>query len=278
MLLWESSRYPPGQTITRSASRCALARGEHHREGIGTKEGRAHLQEPQHQARGVLQPTTNALAIGPTQGGVPAHRGEHRWLRGRPAADAVYRASGIELFQRIEQGLEQDSVPAVEDSEKVRCRNCQTLSPSDAAGSTAVPPYWELPSITALGFTGKAARFGNGASGPAERVVSAPGIEPRTYFRDKPCDAESARSRAAYNNGMARDAAEVLRDALALPPEARAALVGSLLDSLDVEIDEAAEHAWQTEIRRRLAQLDSGAVQTIPWAEVRSRLHERARS
>jgi hypothetical protein len=181
MLLWESSRYPPGQTITRSASRCALARGEHHREGIGTKEGRAHLQEPQHQARGVLQPTTNALAIGPTQGGVPAHRGEHRWLRGRPAADAVYRASGIELLQRIEQGLEQDPVPAVEDSEKVRCRNCQTLSPSDAAGSTAVPPYWELPSITALGFTGKAARFGNGASGPAERVVSAPGIEPRTY-------------------------------------------------------------------------------------------------
>src|SRR5262249_28657638 len=40
---------------------------------------------------------------------------------------------------------------------------------------------------------------------------------------------------------MKRDAAEILKDALALPTEARAALAGSLLDSLDTDVDEDAE-------------------------------------
>jgi Putative addiction module component len=30
--------------------------------------------------------------------------------------------------------------------------------------------------------------------------------------------------------------------------------------------------AWATEVDRRVAELDSGAVQTVPWAEVRCRL------
>jgi len=71
---------------------------------------------------------------------------------------------------------------------------------------------------------------------------------------------------------MSRDTAEILQEALALPAEARAALAGSLLDSLDAEVDADAEAAWQREIQRRVAQLDSETVTTIPWAEVRSRL------
>ena len=71
---------------------------------------------------------------------------------------------------------------------------------------------------------------------------------------------------------MKRDAAEILKDALALPIEAHAALAGSLLDSLDTDVDEDAEAAWATEVHRRVAELDSGAVTTIPWAEVRRRL------
>jgi hypothetical protein len=47
---------------------------------------------------------------------------------------------------------------------------------------------------------------------------------------------------------MPRDAAEVLKDALALPPEARAALIGSPVDSLDTEVDEDAEEAWREEM------------------------------
>jgi len=71
---------------------------------------------------------------------------------------------------------------------------------------------------------------------------------------------------------MSRDTAEILKEALALPAEARAALADSLLDSLDVEVDEDAEAAWQREIQRRVAELDSKTASPIPWSEVRSRL------
>jgi len=74
---------------------------------------------------------------------------------------------------------------------------------------------------------------------------------------------------------MKRDAAEILKDALALPTEARAALAGSLLESLDTELDEDAEAAWATEVSRRIAGLDSRAVKTIPWAVVRRRFAAR---
>jgi hypothetical protein len=33
--------------------------------------------------------------------------------------------------------------------------------------------------------------------------------------------------------------------------------------------------AWDAEIRRRVEELDSGAVETIPWKEVRERLFAR---
>ena len=45
---------------------------------------------------------------------------------------------------------------------------------------------------------------------------------------------------------MSRDAAEVLKDALALPAEARPALIGPLVDSLDTEVDEDAEGTHDT--------------------------------
>jgi putative addiction module component (TIGR02574 family) len=73
---------------------------------------------------------------------------------------------------------------------------------------------------------------------------------------------------------MKREPAEILKDALALPTEARAALAG-LLDSLDTEVDEDAEAAWAAEVNRRVGELDSGAVKMIPWAEVRRRLAAR---
>ncbi len=72
---------------------------------------------------------------------------------------------------------------------------------------------------------------------------------------------------------MPREAAEVLRDALALPVEARAALVDTLIDSLDPTVEAGAEEAWRLEIRRRLDEIDRGAVELIPWEEVRARLH-----
>jgi len=71
---------------------------------------------------------------------------------------------------------------------------------------------------------------------------------------------------------MKRDAADILKDALALPPEARAAVASSLLESLDDQVDEGAEEAWKEEIARRLDDIDKDKVKLIPWATVRRRL------
>ncbi len=71
---------------------------------------------------------------------------------------------------------------------------------------------------------------------------------------------------------MSRDAAKLLKEALDLPLEARAALAGSLIESLDEAIDEDAEAAWQAEISKRLNEIDSGKVKLVPWAEARRRI------
>lgn len=62
---------------------------------------------------------------------------------------------------------------------------------------------------------------------------------------------------------------KLLEEALRLPPEARGALAAQLLDSLDKDIDQDAEDAWEVEISKRLREIDSGAVITIPWSEAR---------
>jgi hypothetical protein len=46
-------------------------------------------------------------------------------------------------------------------------------------------------------------------------------------------------------------------------------LHGALLDSLESAPDPGAEAAWGTEIRARIAELDEGRVQTVPWSEAR---------
>ncbi len=68
---------------------------------------------------------------------------------------------------------------------------------------------------------------------------------------------------------MTQEVTELLKKALSLPPEARAALAGSLLESLDETVDASAEAEWNEEIARRIRQLDSGKVKPIPWAEAR---------
>jgi len=78
---------------------------------------------------------------------------------------------------------------------------------------------------------------------------------------------------------MTEKVADLLKQALELPPEARSALASSLLASLEEDpFDEGAELEWEQEIARRVHELKSGSVSTIPWSEVRrravARLHE----
>ena len=62
---------------------------------------------------------------------------------------------------------------------------------------------------------------------------------------------------------------KVLEEALRLPAEARAALAGHLLESLDDSVDEDVELAWSKEIARRIDDLDRGKVKTVPWSVAR---------
>ena len=63
------------------------------------------------------------------------------------------------------------------------------------------------------------------------------------------------------------NAAEILRDALALPTDARAALAAALLDSVDRHVDEDAEAAWVTEINRRVAASRAERCERFPGQE-----------
>jgi putative addiction module component (TIGR02574 family) len=71
---------------------------------------------------------------------------------------------------------------------------------------------------------------------------------------------------------MNEEISEILKKALALPSEARAALAGSLLESLDDTVDASVEESWRREIARRVEELDSGKVKPIPWAEARRQI------
>ncbi len=71
---------------------------------------------------------------------------------------------------------------------------------------------------------------------------------------------------------MKQNIGEILKEALKLPPEARAALAGTLLDSLDETVDRDAESAWEAEIVMRLKEIDEGKVNLVPWSEARARI------
>lgn len=71
---------------------------------------------------------------------------------------------------------------------------------------------------------------------------------------------------------MTEQASDLLQKALTLSEEERADLACSLIDSLDATVDEGAASAWDLEIARRIADLDSGQAKTVPWEEVRGRI------
>jgi putative addiction module component (TIGR02574 family) len=73
---------------------------------------------------------------------------------------------------------------------------------------------------------------------------------------------------------MKQDFTGILKEALKLPAEARAALAGTLFESLDESIDPDAESAWEAEIVLRLKEIDERKVRLLPWAEARAKITE----
>jgi putative addiction module component (TIGR02574 family) len=80
---------------------------------------------------------------------------------------------------------------------------------------------------------------------------------------------------AVESQRMSPNVEKLFREASDLPEADRAELAGRLLDSLETERDEGVEAAWAEEIERRIRQIDSGEVKTIPWEEVRAKLYAR---
>jgi putative addiction module component (TIGR02574 family) len=74
---------------------------------------------------------------------------------------------------------------------------------------------------------------------------------------------------------MAKSARELFAEAMKLAREERETLMRLLIESVDAESDQGVDDAWRVEIERRMTELDSGTVQTIPWEELRARLYRR---
>ena len=71
---------------------------------------------------------------------------------------------------------------------------------------------------------------------------------------------------------MTQETKELLKKALSLPVSERADLAGSLIESLDEAHDPSVEAAWEEEIVRRKADVDSGKVRPVSLDEARRRL------
>ena len=71
---------------------------------------------------------------------------------------------------------------------------------------------------------------------------------------------------------MKQNISHLLKETLKLPPEARAALAGTLLDSLDETVDREAESAWEAEILLRLKEIDEEKVKLVSWPEARAKI------
>ncbi len=75
--------------------------------------------------------------------------------------------------------------------------------------------------------------------------------------------------------GASRD--DIFQKALSLRESDKAELMGILIRSVESDIEEGAAEAWRVEIQRRAKQIESGAVQSIPWEVVRERLNRASR-
>jgi Putative addiction module component len=53
--------------------------------------------------------------------------------------------------------------------------------------------------------------------------------------------------------------------------EEQKGLADSLISNLGGTVDEGVLAAWDDEIKKRIEELDSGKVKTVPWSEVRRR-------
>lgn len=70
---------------------------------------------------------------------------------------------------------------------------------------------------------------------------------------------------------MSPEVSDLLKRALALPVDQRAALANTLLDSLETT-NQSVEEAWDEEVARRMEDLKAGKAVTVPWEKLHREL------
>lgn len=70
---------------------------------------------------------------------------------------------------------------------------------------------------------------------------------------------------------MTTEVSKLLDRALTLSVDEQEALAESLISNLGGKFDEGVQAAWDKEIERRIADLESGKAKTVPWSEVEKR-------
>ena len=71
---------------------------------------------------------------------------------------------------------------------------------------------------------------------------------------------------------------KIRAEALGLTEDERAELARDLIASLDAPADPDAATAWDAEIARRVAEIESGTAKLIDRAELRRRIQQRIRN
>jgi putative addiction module component (TIGR02574 family) len=70
---------------------------------------------------------------------------------------------------------------------------------------------------------------------------------------------------------MKSELTDLLKRALALPVDERAALADTLFDTLETA-DGSLQEAWDAEVARRIEDLKAGKAVTVPWEELQREL------
>jgi putative addiction module component (TIGR02574 family) len=65
------------------------------------------------------------------------------------------------------------------------------------------------------------------------------------------------------------DFSSVLSAAQQLPADDRVRLIDALWETVPPDSEVTFSEQWAREIERRVAELDAGTVQTIPWSKIR---------
>ena len=70
---------------------------------------------------------------------------------------------------------------------------------------------------------------------------------------------------------MTPEVYKLLEQALSLSVEEQEALADSLISNLGGKVDEGLHAAWEAEIGKHIAELDSGEAKTVSWGALRKR-------